>query len=98
MRQLNSHQPGALLKYSKSKRVSTPSKPGPSSADPPKTAHPDEVLRLKHSRNRANTIRNSAKVEHFLMEVERAQGFAKSWALRERLELGHVTLEEAMRR
>ena len=55
-------------------------------------------MRQKHSRNRANTIRNSAKVEQFLIEVEKIQGFAKSWALRERLELGHVSLEEVMRR
>jgi len=32
------------------------------------------------------------------MEVEKVHGFAKSWALRERLEQGQVSLEEAMRR
>ena len=83
---------------SKSKRVQARVQPKAQSASQPSHANPDEVLRLKHSRNRANTIRNSAKVEHFLMEVEKSHGFAKSWALRERLELGHVSLEEAMRR
>jgi hypothetical protein len=52
----------------------------------------------KESRNKANTIRNSAKVEHYLMEVEKSHGFAKSWALRQRLEQGHVSLDELMRR
>jgi hypothetical protein len=52
----------------------------------------------KEGRNKANTIRNSAKVEQYLMEVEKAQGFAKSWALRERLEQGHVSLDDLMRR
>jgi type VI protein secretion system component VasF len=58
----------------------------------------DEQMRLKHARNRANTIRNAAKVEHFLMEVEKMQGFAKSWSFRERLEQGHVSLDELMHR
>jgi hypothetical protein len=38
------------------------------------------------------------KVEHYLMEVEKIHGFAKSWALRERLEQGHVSFDELMRR
>lgn len=38
------------------------------------------------------------KVEHYLMEVEKAQGFAKSWALRERLEQGQVSFDDLMRR
>jgi hypothetical protein len=57
----------------------------------------DALLRLKQSRNKANTIRNWAKVENYLMEVEKADGFAKSWALRERLEQGQVSLDELMR-
>jgi hypothetical protein len=52
----------------------------------------------KESRNRANTIRNAAKVEHYLMEVEKIHGFAKSWELRERLEKGQVSFDELLRR
>jgi hypothetical protein len=48
--------------------------------------------------NKANTIRNWTKVEHYLMEVEKAHGCARSWALRMRLEQGHVTLGELMGR
>ena len=54
--------------------------------------------RLQQSRNKANTLRNSVKVEHYLMEVEKMHGFAKSWALRERLEQGEVSLDDVMRR
>lgn len=43
-------------------------------------------------------IKNSAKVEHYLMEVEKAHGFARSWALREQIEQGHVSLDELKRR
>jgi hypothetical protein len=32
------------------------------------------------------------------MEVEKVHGFAKSWALRERLEQGDVSLDELMGR
>ena len=52
----------------------------------------------KQSRNKANTRRNSAQVEQYLTEIEKAHGFAKSWQLRERLEQGDVTLEELKRR
>jgi hypothetical protein len=38
------------------------------------------------------------KVEHYLMEIEKAHGFAKSWALRERLEQGQMSFDELMRR
>lgn len=55
-------------------------------------------LQSKEARNKANTIRNSVKVEHYLMEVEKSQGFAKSWALRERLEQGQVSLDDLIRR
>jgi hypothetical protein len=57
-----------------------------------------ENQRLQQSRNKANTIRNWAKVENYLMEVEKVHGFARSWALRERLEQGDVSLDEAMGR
>ncbi len=52
----------------------------------------------RQSRNKANTRRNAAHVEQYLMEVEKAHGFSRSWELRERLEQGHVTLEELKRR
>lgn len=50
------------------------------------------------SRNKANTRRNAAQVDQYLMEVEKAHGFTKSWEMRERLEQGQVTLEELKRR
>ena len=53
--------------------------------------------KTKESRNKANTIRNAAKAERYLMEVEKAHGFARSWGLRERLEQGQVSLAELMR-
>jgi len=46
------------------------------------------------SRNKAHNLRNAAKVEQYLMEVEKVQGFARSWELRERFERGDVTLDE----
>jgi hypothetical protein len=52
----------------------------------------------KESRNKANTIRNTAKIEQFLMEVEKVHGFARSWAMRERLEQGQVSFDELLRR
>jgi hypothetical protein len=88
----------SILKHSKSKPVDTPIVPRSKPAVPPPNVHPDDLLRLKHARNKANTIRNSAKVEHYLMEVEKSHGYAKSWAYRERLEQGHVSLDELMRR
>ena len=59
---------------------------------------PDDLLRRKHARNKSNSMRNWSKVEQYLTEVEKAHGLAKAWALRERLELGHVTLDELMQR
>ena len=64
----------------------------------PTHGQPDDLLRLKHARNRARTQKNSSKVEHYLTEVEKAHGLTKAWAFRERLERGHVTLDELMRR
>jgi hypothetical protein len=64
----------------------------------PITVRPAPIPQSREARNRANTIRNSVKVEHYLMEVEKAQGFAKSWALRERLEQGQVSLDDLIRR
>jgi hypothetical protein len=52
----------------------------------------------RESRNMAATRRNAVKVEQYLTEVERAQGCATAWNVRQRLELGHTTLEELKRR
>jgi hypothetical protein len=52
----------------------------------------------KQHRKIANTRRNSAKAEQFLTQVEKADGCAKAWELRQQLELGQVTLEELARR
>jgi len=54
----------------------------------------DDLLRRKHARNKANSMRNWSQVEQFLTQVEKAHGLAKAWAFRERLERGHVTLDE----
>jgi hypothetical protein len=51
----------------------------------------------KQSRNKSNTRKNSAKVEQYLTEIEKAHGFARSWELREQLEQGHVTLDDLKR-
>ena len=48
----------------------------------------------QQTRNIAHTRKNSAKAEQYLTKVERADGCAKAWELRERLERGHVTLKE----
>jgi hypothetical protein len=88
------------LKHSIQKRAGTRiSAKAPQAIAPPIGGQGNALAqRSTESRNRANTIRNSVKVEHYLMEVEKAHGFAKSWALRERLEQGHVTLNELMHR
>ena len=88
------------MKHSNGKRaVTSISKDGPIAiVKATAVPRPAPVLQSKEARNRANTIRNSVKVERYLMEVEKAQGFAKSWALRERLERGQVSLDELMRR
>ena len=52
----------------------------------------------KQARNKAQTRKNSAKVEEYLMEIEKSQGWAKSWEMRERLERGEVTLDELKQR
>ena len=55
-------------------------------------AHPlTESIR---ARNRAHTRRNAMKLEQYLTELEKVQGFARSWDLRERLERGDITLDE----
>ena len=46
------------------------------------------------ARNKSLNRKNGAKVDQYLMEVEKVQGFAKAWELRERFERGDVTLGE----
>ena len=48
----------------------------------------------KEDRNKAATRKIAVQVEQYLTEIEKAHGCAKAWALRERLELGQVTLKE----
>jgi hypothetical protein len=50
------------------------------------------------TRNKSQNRRNAAKVEQYLMEVEKAYGCARSWGLRVRLEQGDVALGELTRR
>ncbi len=88
-----------IVKNSNSKRaVIRPTEQPPEAIVPPggvpQTA-PGQ--RSKEARNRANTIKNSAKVEQYLMEVEKVHGFAESWALREKLEQGLVSFNELKR-
>jgi hypothetical protein len=45
-------------------------------------------------RNIVHTRKDWARVEECLTNVEKADGIAKAWALRERLERGNVTLEQ----
>lgn len=47
----------------------------------------------RQARNKAQTSKNLAKIEQFLMEVEKVQGCAKSWEMRERFEKGDLTLK-----
>ena len=52
----------------------------------------------QRARNKASTRRNWDKVEQHLTEVEKIQGLARAWELREQLELGKITLNELKRR
>ena len=55
---------------------------------------PQQSTQSTRTRNQARTRKNSAKVEHYLTEVEKVHGCARSWELRERLERGDVTLAQ----
>ena len=55
---------------------------------------PQQSAQSVRSRNQANTRRNAVKVDQYLIEVEKVHGYARAWALRERLERGDVTLAE----
>jgi len=52
----------------------------------------------KQTRNQASTRRNWDKVEQHLTQVEKSQGFARAWQLREQLERGNITLDDLKRR
>ena len=52
----------------------------------------------QEARNKAMTRRNWDKVEQHLTEVEKRQGFARAWELRQQLELGKITLDDLKRR
>ena len=52
----------------------------------------------EQARNKASTRKDWNQVEQHLTEVEKTQGFAKAWKLREQLELGNITLAELTRR
>ena len=52
----------------------------------------------QQARNKASTRKNWDKVEQHLTEVEKRQGFARAWDLRQQLELGKITLDDLKRR
>jgi hypothetical protein len=53
-----------------------------------------QPVQTVRARNQSHTRRNAAKVEDYLLQVEKVHGCARSWALRLRLERGDVTLKE----
>ena len=55
---------------------------------------PQQSAQSVRARNQSNTRRNAVKVDQYLMEVEKVHGYARAWALRERLERGEVSLAE----
>ena len=59
---------------------------------------PQQPIEAARARNKSQNRRNAAKVEHYLMEVEKAYGCARSWDLRVRLEQGDVALAHLSRR
>ena len=54
--------------------------------------------RTPQSRRLANTRKNSSKAEDYLSHVEKEQGGARAWEMRQRLERGEVTLKELKKR
>ncbi|HEX4794219.1 MAG TPA: hypothetical protein VH370_10535 [Humisphaera sp.] len=52
----------------------------------------------QQARNKANTRRNWDRIEQHLTEVEKVQGSARAWKLREQLEQGHITINDLKRR
>jgi hypothetical protein len=50
------------------------------------------------TRNKASAQRNWDKVEQHLSQVEKSQGFARAWKLREQFEQGRIKLHDLTRR
>ena len=48
----------------------------------------------QQTRNKANTRRNWDRIEQHLTQVEKTQGSARAWKLREQLEQGHITIND----
>jgi hypothetical protein len=86
----------STLKHSKIKRAdaSDPQHAPETVTEPQKSRPAAPPQRSIEARNKANTLRNSAKVEAYLIELEKSQGFEKSWAVRERLEQGIISFNE----
>jgi len=51
----------------------------------------------QQDRNKANTRRNWDRIEQHLTEVEKTQGAARAWKLREQLEQGDITINDLKR-
>jgi hypothetical protein len=69
----------------------------PSLAVHPIKEQPNEPA-SQETLNKANTIKNSVKIDRYLIEIEKVHGFSKSWAFRERLEQGHISFDELQQR
>jgi len=52
----------------------------------------------QQARNKANTRRNWDSIEQHLTHVEKTQGSARAWKLREQLEQGDITINDLKRR
>ena len=48
----------------------------------------------EQARNKASSQRHWDEVEQHLTRVEKTQGFATAWTLREQFELGKITLSD----
>jgi hypothetical protein len=70
----------------------------PEAANQPLKTQPEAPLQQPiESRNRAKILRNTARIEEYLIELEKVQGFEKSWAVREQLERGQVSFNDLKR-
>jgi hypothetical protein len=75
---------------------STGGPPARATDSEPNTRRPQPKSR--EDRNKHATRKDSVRVEQYLTDFEKTHGCAKAWALRKRLEDGHVTLDELRRR
>src|SRR4051794_1013609 len=66
--------PRSILKHFKNHRACSSPETTSVLVFHPINRQSDDLLRLKHARNRARTQKNSSKVEHYLTEVEKAHG------------------------